>query len=462
MLNSGVAPIAPAPGITPIYPLSNPVQAPHTTVIAPSPYWLSKPTPPYQLQAPALGVPQVTPVPMTGHLSARQSLEKAYYSVANAMQQEAQLPAGVMLSTNIAHNPVGSLNCQTSPNQTVGTHCDSSGVMERASSAPPYANNDHTKPSTTSNYRDDNTAVPQGTSNSSPSGYCSDLPDFLAGFDRIVGRNTPNKMLPTSDPAQFSPTYTSRSFDDLHRLLGKNLSPDVRQQQRTHDMQALTTKDLSVPYAAAGAQRMAIPLNLAQEGPAIAWNDDRKRNFSSLLMPKPTQRQLPQHYGHSFSRGYGDALPATAIASEFGADSYSIFAQQSAFAASQHSAYSTSRDNSDDGLMVLLGDDFELGDNDTARNGSSEQTYAAALMSNSGFTGSSHSAVVVSEPSDQGSDETQGDYYSAGMDGISSSNESDGSYSESSRKKARLSHHVYDDTIPANKTLADSRANEHY
>jgi hypothetical protein len=51
------------------------------------------------------------------------------------------------------------------------------------------------------------------------------LPDLLAGFDKIASSKGIQYRNPDTAPAQFSPTYTTDSFDDLHKHLGKGLTP---------------------------------------------------------------------------------------------------------------------------------------------------------------------------------------------------------------------------------------------
>jgi hypothetical protein len=111
-----------------------------------------------------------------------------------------------------------------------------------------------------------------------------DIPDFLSGFEKLAAKAStwdPSQVVfqPTSAnlTAPYSPTFTSRSFDDFHKHLGTGLSPR------------------SPPR----------PLDL---------NDDSNKAPSSV--------SLGVYTGSSVS-----------------ADSYAVFAQQSALAVSQHSAY---------------------------------------------------------------------------------------------------------------------------
>lgn len=124
-----------------------------------------------------------------------------------------------------------------------------------------------------------------------------DIPDFLSGFDKVAARSgEPNKGVPQPSlqsahggngrpSSQYSPPFTSRSFDDFHQLLGKGLSP----------------KPLDLNNACKGFTQPP---------------------FDMYSQPNPT---------HAADPAPGQP-PVTA-------DSYALFAQQSALAVSQHSAY---------------------------------------------------------------------------------------------------------------------------
>ena len=135
---------------------------------------------------------------------------------------------------------------------------------------------------------------------SSPS---ADLPDFLSGFEKVTAQtagaiyshHTPSQQLSIStipvDQSQYSPPFTSRSFDDLHQHLGKGLSPRPAQ---------LEFPDFP-------------PLPSSIASATIGRNDHAPTSQSLLRNRAPVESVT--------------------------ADSYSVFAQQSANAVSQHSAY---------------------------------------------------------------------------------------------------------------------------
>lgn len=59
-------------------------------------------------------------------------------------------------------------------------------------------------------------------------GTSNEMPDFLSGFDKVATHHRDSPTLAqTNQDAPYSPTYTSKSFDDFHRFLGKGLSPEV-------------------------------------------------------------------------------------------------------------------------------------------------------------------------------------------------------------------------------------------
>jgi hypothetical protein len=126
----------------------------------------------------------------------------------------------------------------------------------------------------------------------------NEVPDFLAGFDNVTsnlkhgtaqGKSTTDAS-PTGGIPQYSPPFTSQSFDDFHRLLGKDLSPlDETADQKTS---ASSTRDRQQPHSSLAAS--------AQTSQSI-------REIDTMAL--------------------------------FNAESYAMFAQESAIAASQHAAY---------------------------------------------------------------------------------------------------------------------------
>lgn len=105
------------------------------------------------------------------------------------------------------------------------------------------------------------------------------FPDFMAGFDTITNHRPLDQ-----NELQCSPPFTSRSFDEFHRFLGKDLSPLDEGNESSHE----------------------------QTEVGMELHTDDKAETKKL------------------------SLDTTAL---FTAESYAMFAQQSAVAASQHAAY---------------------------------------------------------------------------------------------------------------------------
>ena len=406
-------------------------------------------------------------------MNARESLEQAYLSVARALQHDNTLEyriAPLAPTANVT-------------NSAADFHTKALQQLYNAT-APPAANSVATEsrgvPAA------DHNATAQQTSNSATShpGMLratipapTDMPDFLSGFDKVAGRD--NSNCPDTqagyDPAQFSPSrFTTGSFDDFHRLLGENLTPDVHNRLSMPGYHFTNSAVQNNNAASEARELRSFPFSGAQHphqggprhsGPAVQGNAAHFRLEQAPpsidgppSAPRPpaasdSSRQIPQSQqemlGQAFSEAMSTAMFAVGTSTQKPhiADSYSIFAQQSTFAASQHSAYISTHvhhDNEDSLLLLTAGDEFEtmMGAN-TAPPPQQRLVDRNGGITNTNFTMPRRSATVVSDPSsassDQGTDSNQ-----SPSDGGSSSIDSDESNSESSRKKARSSaNHSY-------------------
>jgi len=121
-----------------------------------------------------------------------------------------------------------------------------------------------------------------------------DIPDFLSGFEKVaarsaVGNSSSGGAVKENSRSQYSPPFTSQSFDDFHQLLGIGLSPKPLDLDNTH------------------------------QGFAGYTSENNKLNGNTSN-------------GISINAQSGQSVSA---------DSYAIFAQQSVLAVSHHSAYSS-------------------------------------------------------------------------------------------------------------------------
>jgi hypothetical protein len=419
---------------------------------SPSPFVLPR-------NVPAVAVAPVAP-PAKVPLTARQSLEQAYMNVAKTIQNENAIVAKG--AGRIPYAPVNST--QGADSASVTNNNDAKSIQPAQQQAQP---------------------APALTTN--------EMPDFLSGFDKVDGQGSPSKDVSRDgmDLAHHhSPTYTSRSFDDFHQLLGKTLTPEAKRQAIDKLMvppfpfpsnSALHPKEAPAPFSpvtAAGPQGQGVAASAAPVGNTMdfSWGlvthpfvlNGAQGSTSTAPVPLTQAQQVlqqatqqpPQHHQLMLTKAYGEALSKAAPVAvshapgaNVGADSYSIFAQQSALAASHHSAYTSGP--GDDGMAMSFADEmmidmlfqqptpppapsYSRNDNSSRIN---DANLAPHTMPNT-RTPMHNPNHLVSEPSnssDQGSDETPGDTSGFGTDNQAdgSSNDSDGTNSESSRKKSR-------------------------
>jgi len=126
-----------------------------------------------------------------------------------------------------------------------------------------------------------------------------DTHDFLSGFEKMItGQGKTNLDCLLAEP-QPSPTFTSQSFDDLHQFLGKG--------------------DF---YQDAGASGESGATEAASDGAeaVLCWEDQLR----GMPFPPIDNTRVD---------------PCVGAFKSVTADAYAMFAQQSAFAVSQHSAY---------------------------------------------------------------------------------------------------------------------------
>eukprot|EP00980_Cylindrotheca_fusiformis_P001953 scaffold443_cov125-Cylindrotheca_fusiformis.AAC.2 len=276
-----------------------------------------------------------------------------------------------------------------------------------AGTFPPSGHSDPTAPPT----------IPVSSKLSPNRNVSTEMPDFLSGFDQVTGRKSCAGHIENRKLGH-QPACTSKSFDDFHRLLGKNLSPESS--KNTVDANC-NNRAPRLPSDPTIARPASDPASLSRKSQPSSVQTNQQSGVES---GRPsTANALTKAFNEALSQA-GSTIPTDYL----GADFYNIFAQQSAMAASQHSAYSGANEMEPFGLQ--------------------DSMYSSS---------SSHTRNVVSEPSttsgsDRGTEETSATS-AAGSDNVSSnqecsSNESDGTASEGSRprKKTRL----YEDDMGSN------------
>ena len=263
------------------------------------------------------------------------------------------------------------------------------------------------------------TSVNSASMTVNPSNH--EMPDFLSGFDKVTAASGGNQIQtsPSQGQDQYSPPFTSRSFDDFHRFLG-NLSP-LATAKTSGNNPAGHAGVFSPGLAMSPTSRQAVTRREVPVGPPAAQVSNGVLAPQQQQRPNMQQTTLP---GSSKPNSSGVAP------NPFGADAYNMFAQQSAFAASQHSAYTPQ--------WRTLGDHTQNAASGSQQSESGQVPMTAGLLD----CRRGQASNVVSEPSNA-SGSTGGSSSESGGDNASdnAANDSDGASSESSvRKKMRLSY----------------------
>ena len=283
-----------------------------------------------------------------------------------------------------------------------------------------------------------------------------DLPDFLSGFDKVTTGNRHGGILGESWQlsSQYSPPFTSRSFDDFHRLLGKDLSP-------------LNTGHPAIMLPP-GQDMPEVPIEqpsgiVLQDG-GLGLNENLAvSNPVSTQLSEPTCRQIDE-LGRPTAKSEleNSALSSSRIlegqaslvqGGNIGADAYNVFAEVSASAVSQHSAYMPQWFASN-GQFALVRE-YDVPTSEDRKTGCQQPPIFQSIANGGTLCALSKSNVVseISNTSDVGTEEDEDSKAimsgsgsvngSADTNTDNASNDSDGcSSAHSACKKARLSYSV--------------------
>ena len=179
----------------------------------------------------------------------------------------------------------------------------------------------------------------------------SPVPDFLAGFDKVKLAMKPEKAHHVhstvgDDLDQYSPPFTSRSFDDFHRFLGEDLaplgSPVIQPSQPLHSYDPETIFSLASEANAAQAPTYRWPggrtSQINQAAPVSGQVNDPQHDEASL------ENQSMMHpYMLEMERVY-DVSRAVAVSENNDSGRSSVDHQDNATSVSSHGTM----DDSDD------------------------------------------------------------------------------------------------------------------
>ena len=161
----------------------------------------------------------------------------------------------------------------------------------------------------------------------------SSIPEFLTGFEKFAPSLLPPIDMANVGQSPLFPTFTTKSFDDLHKFLGSYYIP------------------LNPPVSSMDKRTRV-------EGPASEALHKKQKGNVSIGVTKPFAQVIHHHSlpkpilacPHFPEVTGGAATFHLAHNGPVTADDYAIFAQQSVLAVSQHSAYCYSQPQSDQHL----------------------------------------------------------------------------------------------------------------
>ncbi|CAJ1953394.1 unnamed protein product [Cylindrotheca closterium] len=328
-------------------------------------------------------------------------------SFLKAVQKNSVTQAQATSAPTVKPHPVKLLhNAYVTATEATGMPPPSSFIPAATISAPPPSHSAAIRPKISKISISGN--VPQA----------SEMPDFLKGFDEVTGmEKSPTPGASTSD--HHTPTFTSKSFDDFHRFLGVDISP-LNSQQTANGKPA----NQSVPFLPGKDMSKSDSMVQHRGIPGIGMGRIQQQGSGNDTRPHRAnlgKNDNPDLLAQAFTEAMSHASSKNQPVQHLGADYYTLFAQQTALAASQHSAY-------------MGGPKAESTHTHVPRGPTTVSRRKSALVSEPPTTSGSDRGTEESD--DLTAETTWGS-----SDTASSSNDSDGTNSESSRKrkKARMS-----------------------
>jgi hypothetical protein len=312
------------------------------------------------------------------------------------------------------------------------------------------------------------------------------IPDFLSGFDRVTGRKSDSTGIATAveENVEHTPTFTSKSFDDFHRYLGKHISPLVSSRRNNISSSSPPSLPVKETISASISSHVHLYPKLAKSNTTMSHQEYQNTWGAPCASPSPdiapvevkrtestNSSLLVQAFNEALSAVPSDNTgtdflknPKSIMPNQFGPDVYSTFAQQSASAVSQHSAYMSPssrqlpQQQQQWTHQYLNQQDYP--DQYQPQFAQTPHFFNSSMVPSTSFR-PMHNPNVISEPSatsDQGIDESdaspmemfiafgsdcQGSLNGVQSDNTSSNDSDEGTNSESSercRKKARRSY----------------------
>jgi len=181
-----------------------------------------------------------------------------------------------------------------------------------------------------------------------------DVPNFLSGFDKISQHRLSipfdqsaqnNTACDVQQSARYSPAYhTSKSFDDFHRYLGKNLSPTVSFPPKFSNLRT-TTAGPVIPSIESSDEASASNLQMRsrnQHNLASTLRNNatpRSKPCAPIVEHRSVENILSEAYAEAVRSSHDQQLPQKSQTQcQTSADKYNMFSKKPDLILTQYSA----------------------------------------------------------------------------------------------------------------------------
>jgi hypothetical protein len=145
----------------------------------------------------------------------------------------------------------------------------------------------------------------------------TEIPDLLSGFEKVVQCMKPApQAAQNEEPEEYSPPFTSRSFDEFHRFLGKEELPLLDAATTTctgpESSDVTTNRNLHVTASAIGNNDIVVPNSLAHDTAALFTAE------SYAMLAQASAMEASRHGAYSMSLPSGNTFDIENVLQQVG------------------------------------------------------------------------------------------------------------------------------------------------
>jgi hypothetical protein len=145
----------------------------------------------------------------------------------------------------------------------------------------------------------------------------TEIPDLLSGFEKVVQCMKPApQAAQNEEPEEYSPPFTSRSFDEFHRFLGKEELPLLDAATTTctgpESPDVTTNRNLHVTASAIGNNDIVVPNSLAHDTAALFTAE------SYAMLAQASAMEASRHGAYSMSLPSGNTFDIENVLQQVG------------------------------------------------------------------------------------------------------------------------------------------------